>query len=251
MGMLQNTAALVTVLAESGPMSHAEIADRISMPRASVYRLVEALAGADLVELLPDARVRASLRWLRLAESASAGLTEWSHARSILDNLAAASGLTVFFSLPRGERSICVDWAPGTALNVLILRPGKSLPLHAGAAGRVTLAHLTAAAIDAYLAHAPYETFTPHTLTRAAQLRTDITTTRRQGYVVSDQDVTIGIGALGAPVLEPGAEQLLGALSIAGTSDDVDRRRPELVDLLVAAAEALATPFRSTGPVPA
>ena len=72
---------------------------------------------------------------------------------------------------------MCIDWAQGQAINVLLLKPGRSLPLFAGAEGRVALA-FGLEDVDAYLAQAPFPAFNSRTLTTAAKLRRDIAATR-------------------------------------------------------------------------
>ena len=113
------------------------------------------------------------------------------------------------------------------------------MPLYAGAAGRVTLA-FGQDDPEAYLANAPFEAYTDRTLTTAAKLRKDIALTRTQGYVVSDGDVTDGIGALGAPLFWTTAGEFAGALSIAGLAEELNERRDELVEKLLAAASTLS-----------
>lgn len=87
---------------------------------------------------------------------------------------------------------------PRSSVYRLVEALGRTLPLHAGAAGRVTLAHLEDP--ESYLELAPFEPFTAHTLVDAGALRADIAKTRSQGFSISDQDVTEGIGALGVAV---------------------------------------------------
>jgi IclR family transcriptional regulator, acetate operon repressor len=155
--------------------------------------------------------------------------------------LAARTGLTIFLSVPQADRAICIDWSPGRGLSVLALKPGRSLPLYAGAAGRVTLAYRPEPLED-YLQAAPFPRLTDHTLTTARQLRADVETITSRGYSVSDEDVTLGIGALGAPLINRGGI-FLGALSVAGLAEDLRLRRAELtVDLLACAEELSASP---------
>src|SRR4051794_12689737 len=170
MGILHKATRLVELLAERGPMTPADIADETGMPRPSVYRLALALHQAKLTTVLDDSRIRASERWLRLADASRAAMTEWAQARDILDTLREDTGQTVFLSVPRDHEAICIDWAQGRAINVLLLKPGRRLPLHAGAAGRVTLAfhHDDGAA---YMKRAPFPALTRRTLTTANQLR--------------------------------------------------------------------------------
>ena len=240
MAILQRSADLVQLLADHGSLTPAEIAAYVDTPRSSLYRLGDALRDAGLAELLPGSRIKLGLRWLRLADAARAGMSEWARAREVIDDLAASTQQTVFLSVPRGEEAICIDWARGEAINVLLLKPGRSLPLYAGAEGRVTLAFGHPAPED-YIARAPFPPFTDRTLTTAAQLAEDIKSTRSQGYVVSDDDVTEGIGAIGASLFWTTAGRFAGALSLAGLAEEFTDRREELKKKLLVAAAELST----------
>jgi IclR family acetate operon transcriptional repressor len=236
MGVLQKASDLIELLAERGPLTPGDIADHIRMPRPSVYRLVEALSHTRFTVTMPDSRAKVSERWLRLADASRAAMHEWDSARTTLDNLRDVSGQTTFLSVPRDDHAVCVDWAQGRGINVLVLKPGRSLPLYAGAAGRATLAFRVDAA--RYLQQAPFPSLTRRTLTSANQLRRDIKLTRDRGYSVSDEDVTDGIGALGVPLLDH-AGQLRGILSLAGLAEDIRDNQSELVAQLTTAGAAL------------
>ena len=238
MVILQRSADLVSLLAERGALVPAEIAEYVDTPRSSVYRLGDALRDAAMIEQVPDAHLRLSLRWLRLADAARAAMSEWEGARQVLDELAGATRQTVFLSVPRGNESICVDWARGEAINVLLLRPGRSLPLYAGAAGRVTLAFggRPRGLPGERAIRGLYRPNADHRGQASQGHRFD----QEQGYVVSDGDVTDGIGALGAPLFWTTAGEFAGALSIAGLAEELNDRRDELVETLLAAASKLS-----------
>lgn len=234
--VITNALEVIQVLAEGGPLSPADISERTGIPRSSVYRLADSLNSILLTETLPDTRIRLSSRWLHLADSARAAMTEWSKARPVLDELQQSTGQTAFLSVLNKDTAVCVDWAPGRGIGILILKPGRILPLHAGAAGRVLLAHSKNP--EDHLRNAPFPAFTPHTLTEAEQLRADIESTRREGFTVSRQDVTIGIGAIGVPVFtKDGA--LAGCVSLGGLIREILAREKEFVSALRKAAHTL------------
>jgi IclR family acetate operon transcriptional repressor len=235
--VLANTSNVIELLAEVGPLSPADIAARTGIPRPSVYRLVDGLNAIEFTETLPDARVALSLRWMHLADDSRAAMREWRNAPRILSELVERTGQTAFLSVLRDDRAVCIDWAPGRGIGVLILKPGRTLPLNAGAAGRVLLAHAPDA--DRVLAQGGFEKLTPSTLTTVDELRADIDRTREQGYAVSDGDATIGIGALGAPVLDARGTAL-ACISIGGLVEDIRARRDEFLAALTAAARELA-----------
>ena len=236
MGILQRSSNLVHLLAERGPLSTADAAEQIGMPRPSLYRLSDALTQARLIEPTADGRLRASLHWLRLADAARRGMTEWSGARMVLDDLASSTGQTVYLTVPHADQAVCIDWSRGRGVSVLALKPGRTLPLYAGAAGRVTLA-FRPEPFEEYLQRAPFPAFTEHTLTGASELRTDVASTRNRGYSVSDEDVTPGIGALGVPL--NGGGTFRGALSLAGLAEDLRTEREKFIAALLSSAARL------------
>ena len=237
MAVLQKASDLVALLAERGPLTPGDIAEHIGMPRPSVYRLVDALSQARLTVTQPDSRVKITERWLRLADASRAAMHEWDSARATLDDLCHATGQTTFLTVPHDDQAVCIDWAPGRGINVLVLRPGRSLPLYAGAAGRATLAYLEDSA--PYLERAPFPALTRRTLTTAAQLRRDVKLTRDRGYSLSDEDVTDGIGALGVPLFDS-LGRLRGALSLGGLAEGVRNNKAALVPRLKAAGRILS-----------
>ena len=232
---LSNANDVVQVLATEGPQSPSQISELVGIPRSTVYRLVDGLAALGLVEQLPSANVALTERWLHLADAAS-HRTEWSHAEQVLDGLHANTQLTTYLSVPHGCEVVCLEWRPGPALNLLMMRPGRSLPLHAGAAGRVILAY-GEVSVAAYLQDEPVR-FNERTLTSADALEQDVAQTRARGYVLSDEDVTEGIGAIGVPIFDS-AGTAVGSLSIGGLAVEIRERTADLVTLTQSAASEI------------
>lgn len=241
--LLRNARELIETLAEEGALTHGELAERMGMPRASVYRLVDGLQSIGLVDTGPDSTVRLSPEWLHLADAAEASLTEWAGTHHVLDGLVERTGQTAFVCVPREHRAFCIDWVPGRALEVLALRPGRSLAPNIGAAGRIVLAYDPEA--EEVIASGPLERLTRKSLATPRELREDVRLTRERGYVLSDEDATDGIGAIGVPILDQRG-QLYGALSLAGVADEIVARQEELLEALGPAAAELAS-LRSSG----
>ncbi|MFD5225993.1 IclR family transcriptional regulator [Microbacterium sp. NPDC058342] len=233
--VLANSQALLLCLAEQGPMTPAAIASRTGIPRSSVYRLGEGLAAVGMVEIRDDATLALADRWLTLADRAANAFDIGSAGEVVLNELAEKTGQTVYLSVRHHGAAMCVRWAPGSAVSMMLLKPGRSLPLHVGAAGRLILAFDPdgAASLPGEL-----KRFTPCTLTSRAQLDADSAEIRSRGYSLSDEDVTSGIGAIGAPVWVDGS---LGAvLSVAGLADEIRARADEIAAAAVDAADSLS-----------
>jgi IclR family acetate operon transcriptional repressor len=214
-------------LARSGPLTPPELAKQIGIPRPSAYRLMGALIQDGLAIQQPDGAVSLSTKWLHFGDQALATATPWFHRDELLRGLRDSTRLTVYLSVPRPHRTVCVRRLHGQGVQVLVLHPGGSLPLHLGGVGRITLAFGDEQPEEYLDAHHP-ERFTARSLETRQAILADVALSRQRRYCISDGDVTVGVGAVAAPVLAPSG-QFLAALSIAGRRDDIVGREKDLV----------------------
>lgn len=239
--VLANADDVIQLLAAEGDLTPAEISERLNIPRPSVYRLIDGLGAVGFTDPLTEGAARLSMNWLHLADRAREGFDEWVGADQALQELVDRTRQTAYLSVRRGGEAVCLQWKQGRAIGVLLLRPGRSLPLHAGAAGRSFLAFDSV--IDEYLSQTEgkRKSFTRRTLLHEADLREDARQSRSRGYTVSDEDVTDGVAAFGVPLrIDNGP--MKAALSIAGSRMDVMPREDELVDALHAASKLIHKP---------
>ena len=134
----------------------------------------------------------------------------------------------------------------------LALQLGGSLPLHAGAAPRAILSQHSERDWQSYLErNAPLRRFTDSTPVEPAALTALLRRTREDGFAVSDQDVTVGVAAIGVPITDyRGAVR--GALSISGIrevilGDSLPMWRDELVRGGREISEALGAELATKG----
>ena len=155
---------------------------------------------------------------------------------TFLTNLSNLALILTYLSVLTGWEATCIEWSRGRGVDALALRPARSLPLYAGAAGRMLLA--SAVDDEDYLARAPFEPLTPGSIVDAEALRRDIERTRAQGYVWSQGDVTYGIDAVGVAV-RGRRGTVVGCLSLGGLSEAFTGRVEEFVGELQSAAAEL------------
>lgn len=232
------------LLSSGAILTAPELAQELGIPRPSGYRLQRALIDANFAEEAADGGVRISRRWLNWGDHALNGISRRFDADDLLVGLRARTDLTVFLCVFRDDRAICIRQLHGENFHILALKIGGDLPPYLGAVGRLLLAYGVTDA-DSILADAPFEPLTPYTLTEAKALRTDIETSQARGYCVSDQDVTIGVAAVGVPVFSADGHAL-AALSVAGLRDDVIARESALVKLLKDTAATIGDRYKSS-----
>lgn len=224
-------------IASAGP---SEVASRIGANKSTTFRVLGSMERAGLLDRRPDGTYGLGLWLMELGSIVQGRLELRRLAGPTLDELGRAMGQTVFLSVLHGHQATCIDRLAGSNVDVLALRLGGTLPLYCGASPRVLLAALPDPELDKYLEGTPFPALTPATLTSREQLRTDVLRTREQGYVLSMEDVTIGVAALGAPVLDASGATI-AAISVAGLKHDfVGNAEKRVAELVVEAARSIS-----------
>lgn len=239
--VLVKAATLLERLAEEPEVSASRLADLIGEPRSTVYRLLASLQRLEMVE--PGVRrgtYRLGLKLFRLGSAVVARFDERQAGLPTMERIHEETGETVFLCVRRGHQAVCIERLDGRRVQSLALRLGGTLPLHVGAAPRVLLAFEPEELWHEYARTAPLEAMTPKTPTTEEQLFPALRKIRKLGYAVSDEDVTPGIAAIGAPIFDyRGA--IRAALSISGVRPAIlGEGAQQLRELIVSSAHDIS-----------
>jgi DNA-binding IclR family transcriptional regulator len=219
-----------------------QIAGLLNLNKATAYRLLSTLEERGYVERSPESRkYRLSVRAFELGAYYQSQLEVRRAALPHLRALVEASGEAAFLCIQEGDEALCVERVEAEhQVNVFALRVGGKQPLHCGAAPRALLAGLDDQAIRAYAARTGLPGLTPYTITTLEALLEDVHRTHAQGYVLSMNDVTLGIAALGAPIYDYSG-RVIASASLSGLSNRYDAERvSELAQVLIPAARRLS-----------
>jgi DNA-binding IclR family transcriptional regulator len=215
--VLSKAAALLDALASNGELSPPELASLLGEPRSSIYRLLRTLETLGYVE--PGSRPRCFQLGMELVALGNAVLKRFGDVRAAalpaLERLYEETRQTIFLIVPRGFDGVCLERIDGEFVQVMILSPGGSIPLHAGAATRSLLAFMDRTVWEDLVAAGPLERFSDRTPTTRRALFRELEQIRAQGYAVGDEDVIPGIASIGAPIFDY-TGQVCAALSASG-----------------------------------
>jgi DNA-binding IclR family transcriptional regulator len=123
---------------------------------------------------------------------------------------------TAVFSIMMGNQTVVVDQAPSPHATSTRFDIGFSAPLHAGATGRVMLAHLHPEKRKNLLSRR-LERFTERTITDRGRLEQELNKCRTQGFAFSEGERLFGTSSIAAPVFGPD-KGILGVISVTGPS---------------------------------
>lgn len=214
--VIDKAARLLDQFRRADTLTLTELSERLLMSKSTVHRLLSSLEQVGFIE--KEGQHIGYRLGVRLFELGSL-VQNRMHLRQIalhpMTELVDRTDETAFLTVLDGMRALCIERIEGNHVQVLALNLGGTLPLHVGAGPRVLLAYAPPETREEYLAHQELRRFTPHTITDPSALRADMAQVRQQGYALSEEDVTIGVAALGVPLFDH-TGGVIGALSLSG-----------------------------------
>lgn len=239
--ILGKAAAVVDALTATAMLSATALARAVGEPVSSTYRLLQSLIALAWVEAAPlRGMYRLGPAFLQTGGALEDSLDVRAVALPHMRRLRSSLGVAVLLCYRRGIRAVCVERIDGHDVRSVAMRIGDSLPLHVGGAPTALLAWLPAgeqhALIDEMMADAAD---TPAPVPTAAGLDDLISGVRARGYGRSDEDVTLGIAAFGAPIFNHRGE-LTAAVSISGLRESLLGQERAMTTALTDAAAAIS-----------
>ncbi len=182
------------------PLGLGEVVRMSGLKHATVRRSLLGLARQGLVHQNDKRAYVPGLRLLDLTALALDHLDLAREAEKVLRELCNTVPGTVTLAV-YSEKHLAV------ALSLVSSEPyrvaGRGLAfagLHATAAGKAVLAHLSRPDADWVLGPNPLPRYTPHTITKREILSAQLATIARRGFALNDQESLLGVRCLAAPV---------------------------------------------------
>lgn len=192
--------AVITAFdAEHTSMTLSEVAARTGLSRASSRRLLHTLRELGYVRL-DGASFALTPQVLRLGTAYLSGLGLPQLVQPHLERLTASVGESTSAAILDGPDIVYVARVATRRIMTVGITVGTRFPAYATSMGRVLLADLAEADLDAYLATTPLVALTERTLHDAKSLRAELARVREQGWAVVDQELEAGLCSVAAPV---------------------------------------------------
>jgi IclR family acetate operon transcriptional repressor len=229
-----------TFVSEMRGMTLSAIADQMDESPATVYRVLVTLERQGLVEfdtiqqswhIGPTAFVIGA-RFLRRTS-----LVE--RARPIMRRLMEVTGETANLGVERNGAVLFLSQVETHASIRAFFPPGTLSPIHASGIGKALLAQMDTAQRDRCLANAGLEAFTQHTIVRLADLLANLQLIRERGFSYDNEERTLGMRCIAAPVFDINNEAVAG-ISVSGPTSRVSEATlKELTSPVITAAREL------------
>lgn len=238
---------------EHAAMTLSEVARRAGLTRAAARRLLLTLCELGYAETDgPLFSLRPKVLKLGFAYLHAQGI--WDLAQPFLVELVERIHESCSIAVLDGRDIVYVARVPTrTRIMSINLGIGSRLPAHATSLGRVLLAALPEAGLDALLAEAaPLPAYTERTVTDPAELARRIAQVRRDGWCILDQELELGLRSIAVPLRGPGGK-VVAALNagLQASRFTLEAMRQQVLPEMLQAAAQISTALGAPTTAPA
>lgn len=217
-------------------LGQSELAERLSLPRTTVYRLLATLVARGLLRRDPLRKVYClGFRCFEMARQAYAMPDLVAAAALELRALRDLTGETTYLATLDGREVISLERCDGAHSQRSAAVLGQRKPVYCTSQGKAILSAMPDEARDTIVREVVLKPLTPLTITDRRRLQAELRITRARGYAIDDEEIVLGVRCVGAPVIDSSG-QVRGAISVAGPAYRLTQARLELLGPEVAEA---------------
>lgn len=235
--------SIVNALAEHGDgLNLTDLAQTLGLAPSTAHRLLTTLQQERFVRFDPASSLWQVGVQAFIAGNAFARTRDVvALARPVMRRLMEDSGETVNIAVEDQVEAVYMGQVECRQMMRTIARPGGRVKLHSSGIGKAILASLSAADVARVLQRHGLPRATERTLDTPQKVKADLEQARQRGWAVDDEEHSVGVRCVAAPVLDDAGAPLAG-LSLSGPAARITDDRIAVLGRLVmhAAAEITA-----------
>lgn len=224
----------------TGDLSLSDIADRLSLPKSSVHRLLATLIDHNFIERDPlTRRYRLSIRLFEIGAGIIRERGLQSVAYPVVKDLAHTTGETCHLAVLSGTEVVYIYKVDGASSITMSSHMGGRAPCYATSIGKVLLAW-NEEELFARLIASGLKSYTNNTITDPGRLMQELEMVRLRGYACDLEEFEQSLRCIAAPVRDHFG-RVIAAIGIAGPGWRLsDSRLDELAQVVMEAGSALS-----------
>lgn len=223
-------------------LTFTEIGAALDVPASSLHGLLRTLVECGWVEYTEATRAYAlGIRALEAGNAYTRSFGLPDRALTFMARIRDEIDETVQLAVLDGRYNVYVGKVDGGHALRLASEVGRRLPAHATGLGKVLLASLEPRQVTELLSAVRLERYTDNTLADLPSLRRYLAEVRRRGYAMDNEEYSVGVRCVAAPVCDSEG-RTVAAMSVSVPTARFGRRRRQLaLRLLLEATGGLST----------
>ncbi|MBI4483956.1 MAG: IclR family transcriptional regulator [Acidobacteria bacterium] len=225
----------------AGGMTNSEISRRLGIPKSSASYILRTLERRGYLRReRGSGKYRVGLKVLSLGRGVLVGLGIREAALPMLRQLVERSHLAGHLAiLDRGE-AVYIEKVEGPGFIKMDTWVGRRMEVHSTSVGKALVAHLPEAEVEAIIRERGLKKRTPKTITDRCKFLRELETVRAHGYAVDDQENSVGVRCVAAPVFDS-LGKVEASVGVSGITSQVDKAHlPKIAELVKETARRIS-----------
>jgi DNA-binding IclR family transcriptional regulator len=215
---------ILDLLANNGELSASEVAKFLDTNRAESHRFLSTLTDCGYLEKTKEKRFRLSFKTLEIGMKKLDGFEIRLTAHPFMQDLANTFSETVNLGYWDGKSIVHLSKINSTEILRIDVGLGALAPAYCTGLGKSILAFLPEEDLEKYLKSVSLSAMSSKTITTIKSFKSEISRIRTSGYAIDDEELSIGLRCVGAPVFDYRGMPVY-ALSVAGPSQRMSKDR--------------------------
>jgi DNA-binding IclR family transcriptional regulator len=219
---------MLELLAANGDMSAARMARCLDTGRAVSHRFLTTLRDLGYVEKTEEGRFRLTFKVLELGMQKLDEFEIRRIAQPFMQEMAQAFGETVNLGHWDGKTIVHLSKINSTEILRLDLGLGAVAPAYCTGLGKAVLAFLPERELEDYLQAVEWVAISPKTITTPEGLMADIEKIRQRGYAIDNEELSLGLRCVAAPVFDHTGRPTF-ALSVSSPTQRMPQKKIQAI----------------------
>lgn len=202
---------------ERNEMKLSELSELLSINKSTLHGIIATLRYHGLMDQDPDTqKYRLGLGLLHLGAIVKDSLSITKFVKPYMEELVEVLEETVHFGALDGLDVVYLDKVEAQQSVRIVTNVGARNPSYCTGIGKVLLADMDFDFLEEHLTEA-FEAKTPYTITNKDDLFQELTQINRNGYAMDNQEITLGLTCVAAPIYD-GSGKAVYAMSVSGAT---------------------------------
>jgi DNA-binding IclR family transcriptional regulator len=225
---LEKGIRVLELLSNQNEMTVSSVATQLGFNRAASHRFLATLRDLGYVDKNANNRYHLTFKIMEMGMKVANRFEIRSAARVYMQELSRTFGETVNLGYWKGQKIFHLDKIDSLEILRIDTPLGSWAPAYCTALGKAILAYLPRDELEAYLKSAKLVSHAPNTITSKKIFRQELIKVLQQGYAVDDEELSLGLRCVAAPVFDH-TGHVRYALSVSAPSSRMTRETIEKV----------------------
>lgn len=242
MKSLEKVLDVIEFLAKNGHTGIREISAKLSVPPATVHRIVASLHGRGFLQKTESNQLYGlSIKFMEFGDAVQQQFDIVITARPFLEALVEDTGENANLCILNGWDSVYIDHIHSKEHNLMFFtRRGAIAPLYASGIGKIFLSYFSKAKLDRYYKENELNAYTDTTIISPEKMQEELKNIRKMGYAIDNEEKEKGVRCIAAPIFDRNGDNIAG-ISVSGATQRLPMKRLyEMGDLVKRKAQLLS-----------